>query len=38
VSALRQQKHRAVLVGLQRNHVEENRLMLGSALAPILGN
>jgi hypothetical protein len=38
VSALLQQKHRAVLVGLQRHHVEEKRLMLGSAIAPILGN
>lgn len=37
--ALRQPGHRAVLVGLQRHHVEEERLTMASAaIAPILGN
>jgi len=36
--ALRQQGSRAVLVGIQRHHVEEERLMLASAIAPIMGN
>jgi hypothetical protein len=39
LSALRQQEHRAVLVGLQRHYVEEERLIIASsAVAPIPGN